>query len=124
MWIIMYQDFGARELDETKRIRFRLFIPDNALNKNQYQFGHLPPIAQLHVIGDFQAHFGKPNWSPDPLFELGKSQFTDPDDGLTKGWLYELKTGPVPDGFYEYKFHVTYTDGATRVICDPCTRYG
>ncbi len=120
----MYQDMGAREVENTQCARFRLFIPDNALDPTQYQRGQLPGIAQLHVIGDFQAQFGKPNWTPDPQFELAQSQFTDPEDGRTKGWLYELTTGPLPDGFYQYKFHVTYASGATRIVCDPCTRYG
>jgi hypothetical protein len=61
----MCQDFGAREVDDTKCARFRLFVPDSALDPTQYQGGWLPPIAQVHAIGDFQAHFGKPNWTPD-----------------------------------------------------------
>ncbi|MEW6348886.1 MAG: alpha-amylase family glycosyl hydrolase [Thermodesulfobacteriota bacterium] len=120
----MYQDFGAREVDDTGRVRFRLFVPDNELDPTQYQRGQLPRIARAHVIGDFQAALGKPNWVPDPRFDMQKSRFTDPEDGKTKGWLYELTTGPLPDGFYQYKLHVTYESGSTRVVCDPCTRYG
>jgi pullulanase len=123
----MYQDFGARELDNTGSARFRLFIPDNTLDPNQYQRGKLPDIDLLHVIGDFQSQFGKTNWIPDPEFEMSKSQFTDSEDGKTKGWLYELITAPLPDGFYQYKFHIIYknvTPPNPRIICDPCTRYG
>jgi hypothetical protein len=121
----MYQDFGAREVENTKCARFRLFIPDNTLDPTQYQRGQLPGIDRVHAIGDFQAHFGTPNWTPDPQFELVKSPFTDPEDGRTKGWLYERTTGSLDDGFYQYKFHITYTSGAApRIICDPCTRYG
>jgi hypothetical protein len=120
----MYQDFGAREVDDTDRVRFRLFIPDNALDPDQYQSGKLPGIASVFVIGDFQTHLGSTNWTPDPAFELVKSQFTDPEDGKTKGWLYELTSGPLSDGFYQYKFHIIYTSGGTRVVVDPCTRYG
>jgi len=120
----MYQNFGAGEVDDTKCARFRLFIPDNALDPTQYQGDRSPAIARLHAVGDFQSHFGKTNWTPDPQFELAKSKFTDPEDGRTKGWLYEVTTGPLPDGFYQYKFHVTSTSGDKRFVCDPCTRYG
>ncbi len=120
----MYQNFGAREVGNTRCARFRVFIPDNALDPAQYERGALPGIDHLHALGDFQAACGKTNWAPDPQFELTKAPFTDPEDGKTKGWLYELTTPPLPDGFYQYKYHVTYGDGSTRVVCDPCTRYG
>ena len=122
----MYQDFGAREVGDTRRARFRLFVPDNALDEDQYKRGKLPGIAMVHAVGDFQAHFGKTNWTPDPLFEMKKqaAPFKDPEDGKTKGWLYELTAGPLPEGFYQYKFHVTYASGTPRFVCDPCTRYG
>src|SRR5262249_60410938 len=51
-------------------------------------------------------------------------KLTDAEDGKTKGWLYELTTEALPPGFFQYKFHLTYTSGATRIVCDPCTRYG
>jgi pullulanase len=120
----MYQDFGAYEVGNSKRVRFQLFIPDNTLDPSQYERGKLPEIQHLHVIGDFQSKFGKKDWELDHQFALDKSQFTDPEDGKTKGWLYELTTAPLPDGFFQYKFHVTYANGNTRTICDPCTRYG
>ena len=120
----MYQTFGVREVGDTKCARFRVFVPDSAVDAAQYQRGALPQIAQVHVIGDFQASFGKANWTPSPLFRLKKKRFTDPEDKKPKGWLYELKTKPLKDGFYQYKLHVTYTDGTTRIVCDPCTRYG
>src|SRR5262245_39939771 len=120
----MYQQFGAREVDDTRTARFRLFIPDNALDPDQYTSGGSPNLAAVHVIGDFLSDLGKPDWQVDPLFEMKKSKFTDPEDGKTKGWLYELVTPPLPERFYQYKFHLTYTSGNTRIVCDPCTRYG
>jgi pullulanase/glycogen debranching enzyme len=120
----MYQEFGAREVHDTRRVRFRLFIPDNALDPDQYQHGSLPNISQVHAFGDFQAQFGKTDWKPDAKFELVKAKFTDPEDGKTKGWLYELTTAPIIEGFYQYKFHITFKNGQTRIVCDPCTRYG
>ncbi len=107
----MYQDFGAREVDNTRTVRFRLFIPDNALDPNQYTSGGSPNIAKIHVIGEFEEDLGKTNWQVDPLFELKKTIFTDPEDGQSKGWLYELITAPLPERFYQYKFHITYNSG-------------
>src|SRR5438552_3733053 len=120
----MYQQFGAREIGDSRTARFRLFIPDNALDPGQYTSGGLPNIAAVHVIGDFASDLGKVDWQVDPLFEMTKSKFTDSEDGKTKGWLYEVVTPPLPEAFYQYKFHITYASGATRVVCDPCTRYG
>src|SRR5947209_1627400 len=45
-------------------------------------------------------------------------------DQKAKGWLYKLVTPPLPEGFYQYKLHLTYASGQTRIVCDPCTRYG
>ena len=120
----MYQQFGAREIDDTRTARFRLFVPDNALNPDQYTSGRSPNIAAVHVIGDFQSDLRKTDWEVDPLFEMQRSKFTDPQDGKEKGWLYELVTDPLPEAFYQYKFHITYNSGQKRVVCDPCTRYG
>ncbi len=120
----MYQSFGAREIDDTKCTCFRLFIPDKELDPRQYVRGGSPNIATIHAIGDFQEQLDSTNWLPDQKFKLIKSQFTDPEDGITKGWLYEFKTDVLRDGFYQYKFHITYQSGNTRIICDPCTRYG
>lgn len=120
----MYQNFGARELNNTGRANFRLFIPDSALDPSQYQRGKLPAIAQVQVVGDFQSALGGADWTPDPAMALSKSRFTDPEDGVTKGWLYELTTSALPEGFYEYKYYVTFDSGQTRYVCDPCTRYG
>ena len=119
----MYQLFGACEIDDTRTARFRLFIPDNTLDPGQYTSGKSPNITAVHVVGDFQSNLGKTNWSVDPLFEMKKSKFTDPEDGKTKGWLYELVTGVLPEGFYQYKFHISYVTKQPRWVCDPCTRY-
>jgi hypothetical protein len=120
----MYQQLGAREIGDTRTARFRLFIPDNTLDPDQYTSGGPPNLAAVHVIGDFLSDLGKPDWQVDPAFAMKKAKFTDPEDGKTKGWLYELVTPPLPEGFYQYKFHLTYASGGTLVVCDPCTRYG
>jgi len=120
----VYQDFGASELDNSKRVRFRVFVPDNSVDPVQYNRGGAPNISQIRIIGDFQHHLNGTDWTVDDRFMLQSSTFTDPEDGRAKGILYELVTGALPDGFYQYKLHVTYRSGATRIVCDPCTKYG
>ncbi len=120
----MYETFGAGEVDDSGRARFRVFIPDAGLDAGQYQRGAVPSIKSLRVVGDFQADLGSTDWTPDAAFELTRAKFTDPADGKAKGWLYELTTAALAKGFYQYKLHVTFTSGATRLVCDPCTRYG
>ncbi|MBX7258061.1 MAG: 1,4-alpha-glucan branching enzyme [Candidatus Hydrogenedentes bacterium] len=120
----MYQDFGARELDDTRKAVFRLFIPDSKLDPGQYNRGTFPSISKIHVIGDFQSSLGGTNWSIEPAFEMQKAPYTDPSNGRTKGWLYQAETAELPEGFYQYKFYVTFASGTGRHVCDPCTRYG
>lgn len=120
----MYETFGAGEVDDTGRARFRVFIPDAELDSGQYRRGVVPTIDSLKVVGDFQADLASTDWTPDAAFQLAKTKFTDPADGRAKGWLYELTTAALPKGFYQYKLHVTFESGATRLVCDPCTRYG
>jgi pullulanase len=120
----MYEQLGAREVGDSGRVRFRVFVPDAALDPGQYRRGKVPAIATLQVFGDFQAALGSTSWTPDPAFTLARSQFTDPADGRAKGWLYQLTTPPLPEGFYQYKLLVTFAGGAVRAVCDPCTRYG
>ena len=120
----MYESFGAREVENTGQASFRVFIPDNTLDPAQFTRGTVPSIASIWAVGSFQSALGGADWTPDPAMELKKAQFTDPADGVTKGWLYELVTPPLPEGFYEYKYYVTFESGQTRHVCDPCTRYG
>jgi len=52
------------------------------------------------------------------------TRFTDPPTGLVKGTAYECRVGPLPDGFYEYKYLVEFENAATRLVTDPCAKYG
>jgi glycosidase len=120
----MYETFGSREVDNTRRANFRVFIPDATMDPSQYQRGRLPAIQTVQAIGDFQSALGGQDWTVDPAFTLQPSQFVDPADNQPKGWLYELTTAALPEGFYQYKYFVTFASGQTRYVCDPCTRYG
>lgn len=121
----MYETFGAGEIDESRRASFRVFIPDAAIDPSQYSRGGPSRIASITAVGDFQEPLGGTNWKAEAKFKLQKTKFKDPADGRTKGWLYELVTDKLPEGFYQYKYEVTFegTD-KPRVVCDPCTRYG
>ena len=120
----MYEQFGAAEVGNTGQVRFRVFVPDAGLDPGQYQRGRASTIQTMQVFGDFQAALGGVDWAKEPAFTLARSQFVDPADGRAKGWLYELTTGPLPEGFYQYKLWVTFASGTERKVCDPCTRYG
>lgn len=39
------------------------------------------------------------------------------------GTLYVLRLDDVPDGFYQYKYVVTFENGSLRWCGDPCTRW-
>jgi pullulanase len=118
----MYETFGAREIQQGV-VTFRLFFPDSSRDQGQYQGGGLPGVKDIRVVGDFQHTLGQTDWS-----EAGAGAMTElppnpADPVLAAGHLFEL-SAKVPDGFYEYLYHVTYTDGTVRRIADPCSRYG
>jgi 1,4-alpha-glucan branching enzyme len=39
------------------------------------------------------------------------------------GLLYRLRLENVPDGFYQYKYFVTFANGTSRWCGDPCARW-
>jgi 1,4-alpha-glucan branching enzyme len=122
----MYEQLGAREA-AGGRARFDVFLPDAAVDPTQYAGGGAPRIKALHVVGSFQDQVPGPgggfgaNWTISPACELTRG--ARPHAG--RGWPWSFET-PVAlrDGFYEYKLHVEFGDGTTRLIGDPCTRYG
>jgi 1,4-alpha-glucan branching enzyme len=112
----MYQDFGPR-LDGGK-VEFKLFLPDRTVDSTQYVRGGEPHIQDVRIVGEFQKALGGTNWdtASAPIMQKG----THPN-----GVLYTFKTPKaLPDGFYQYKFFVTFEDGTTRYVSDPCAKYG
>jgi pullulanase len=114
----MYESFGASVDQEAKAVTFRVFFPDNALDPSQYQRGGLPHIAQMKVAGDFQSQIGAKDWDTDTAPVMHKEQYQN------MGWLYFYSAGPLSDNFYQYKYFVTFEDGQSRWVSDPCTKYG
>lgn len=111
----MYEQFGAAV--DGQRVEFRLFFPDRAADPDAYRRGGLPRLARVQVTGTFQHHLGGVDWdvagAPDLVLEPH-----------ARGILYRLAV-PVdlPEGFYEYKYFVTFENGTTRWCTDPCTKY-
>ncbi|SET67105.1 hypothetical protein SAMN05216326_1582 [Nitrosomonas marina] len=110
----MYENFGAVVSDHT--VEFKLFFPDTAKDSSQYINGGLPRITRIQVIGDFQSELGVNNWDFAHAPELVK---TDHPNGI----LYTYTIDQLSDGFYQYKYFVTYDDGTTRWCGDPCSKY-
>jgi glycosidase len=101
------QKLGAVQIDGGTaggNVQFRLFFPEGFDTK----------IAAIRAAGDFQT--GTP-WDFPTGLPLTKT--TTPDGDF---WA-KATTTPLATGFYQYKYQVTFTDGSTRVVTDPCARY-
>src|SRR5262249_30999894 len=108
----MYESFGAFVTDHG--VEFRLFFPDSAKDPGQYSRGGLPKIMRIQVTGDFQPQLGGQSWDV-----AGAPEMTKQDH--PKGMLYTFSIDHLPDGFYQYKYFVTYENQTTRWCGDPCT---
>jgi pullulanase len=100
----MYEQFGART--DGDNVTFRLFVP------NPGQLGD-PEIDTIRVVGDFSATA--------PWNIAQAPQLTRESSGDDVLYIHEEKG--LARGFYQYKYHVTYTDQTTRWVSDPCTRH-
>jgi hypothetical protein len=105
----LYESFGAgRQPDGS--YGFRLFVPDKAVDPQQYARGGDCKIVEVRVVGDFQdkVDAGRHNW--------------DYDDGLVMaeqahahGRLFTYTLPPqFPDGYYQYKYVVAFRNGSVR----------
>ena len=110
----MYEGFGAVVTDHS--VDFKLFFPDVAKDATQYARGGLPHIKRIQVAGDFQDQISQTAW------DLGSA----PEMTLgvhSHGMLYTFHIDNLPDGFYQYKYFVTFENQTTRWCGDPCTKY-
>jgi len=123
----MYQDFGP--VVSGRRVTFRLFLPNNTLFIN----GGDHEIAQIQVAGDFQSEIGGTDWEAASAPTLTSADFHASFDpirhfqedpaGAVIGTLFSFSVGnDLPDGFYQYKYVITFTDGTVRWVSDPCTK--
>ncbi|MBN1652390.1 MAG: 1,4-alpha-glucan branching enzyme, partial [Deltaproteobacteria bacterium] len=107
----MYRKFGA--YDKSGCIEFKLFFP----GASAYKRGGDPKIVALRVVGDFHQPLNGVQWDVSRALTLTPQAYNG-------GTLYSCKTDPLPDGFYQYKYLVTFVNGETRIVGDPCARYG
>ena len=114
--MVRYDRYGAHDVGG--RIRFDVFIP----GPDDYERGGEPHIASIAVFGSFQEQLTGTAWDKLKALQLRP---TDHEGGT----LYTATTPPLDDGFYQYKYVVTFdtADGTAvdpRVINDPCARCG
>ena len=123
----MDEHFGAWQVGDDRdkgAVEFKLFFPDRAKDSSQYDTGSdrpnygNPQIASIRVVGDFMHVLGLTDWD----WAKGPLMTRAPH---AKGWVWSYKT-PVelPEGFYQYKLYVTFNNGTSLKVPDPCTRYG
>lgn len=115
----MYEEFGFSK-SAAGELRFQLFVPDKAVDASQYSVGDSPRIASVGVYGDFQpaAMLSALAWDETKPLPMVRSQHPN-------GWLFKSVLPPnFPDGYYQYKYIVTFENGTIRKLADPCTKYG
>lgn len=119
----MYQQFGAVVDQENKTVTFRLFVPDNQLDPDQYDGGGTPGLTGVFVVGGLQNPETR-RWDRQAPLPMTASLFVEEVTGKTKGTVYTYVSPPLPDGFYEYKYLLQFPTAEPRQITDPCGRYG
>lgn len=120
----MYEKFGSHEIGGTGQVRFSVFVPDSTLDPTQYLIGGSPGITDLYVVGSFQLSGGDPTWARLPSTRMAKSSYSRTAGSPPIGWLYSVTIGPLPAGFYEYKYSLSFESAPDRLVGDPCARYG
>src|SRR5512144_416158 len=112
----MYEDFGAFVDGHT--VELRLFFPDATRDPSQYDPDRagLPQIRSVRAPGEHQTLTGDVAWDLDKAPTLVREDHPS-------GMLYRLRLDDVPDGFYQYKYFVTFENGTSRWSGDPCTRW-
>src|SRR4051794_15080894 len=100
----MYETFGAVVSEHA--VEFKLFFPDIAVDPTQYSIGGLPKIARLQVTGDFQSKIGSGDWILASAPDMVKTAHPN-------GILYTYRIADLPDGFYQYKYFVTFENQTT-----------
>jgi 1,4-alpha-glucan branching enzyme len=110
----MARKLGAWQADGDEnqgRVQFKLFFPR----------GPDPHIRAVKAAGSFQNRLDPraADWD----FPAGLPLARDDADPAGTFWSC-TSPKPLPADFYEYKYLVEFDDGTTRIVSDPCARYG
>ena len=136
----MYDQFGAIIDHENKTVTFRLFFPDNNINPDQYyseyiirdgngtvictNHGSSPNIAGIRIIGNFQTKIGGNDWDFATAPQMNAPVMFPAVPDAPKGWLFEAGPFNTGDGYFQYRYAVSFTDEEKPRLCnDPCTKY-
>jgi pullulanase len=94
------------------KVEFKIFFPSKPIaDKGPKTWD--PEIASIKVAGDFLNN----NWNFQAGFPMNKSI-------VPEGTFWNYQTSKELDtGFYQYKYFITFNDGSTQIVSDPCTRY-
>jgi len=115
----MYEQFGfSRSASNAQSIS--LFIPDQTIDPTQYGRGGACGIVSVAVVSDFQhlLDAGAADWDPAAALPMQRTMHPN-------GYLFVLDfPQPLPDGWYQYQYLVTFEDTTARLVGDPCTKYG
>jgi len=115
----MYELYGFTRSAANQQ-SITLFIPDNTVDPTQYTRGDVSHIASIAITSDFQ-HIvapGATDWDPTAALPMTRTAHT-------KGYLYVYSfLNPLPDGWYQYQYVVTFENTTVRIVGDPCTKYG
>lgn len=103
----MYESFGAAVDDPS--VELRLFLP----NATQFVRGGDARIRSVRAAGTFQ----ETPWDAASALELTPQE-------RAEGTVWTHRIDALADGFYEYKYVVTFDDGTVRWVGDPCSKYG
>lgn len=108
----MYEKFGAVQIKGSMKAEFKIFLPEKPN----------PGIEEIKVVGNFQRFLPSGiDWDANTGLIMSRSNY----DGELKGTLFSCETPEVlPEGFYEYKYVVTFNKGEVRWVSDPCAKYG
>ena len=117
----MNERFGAWPANSNplaSPIEFKVFFPGR--NTGQFGTDGKDPdygnhhIESIQVCGDFQTIPWDPATAP---------HLTQQAHPFGEQWYYQTPQA-LGAGFYEYKYIVTFENGAQRWVSDPCCRYG
>jgi 1,4-alpha-glucan branching enzyme len=115
----MYEKFGFVHTASGAQ-SINLFIPDNSVDPTQYTRGDVCRIQSVSIVSDFQhmVNPGSTDWDPATAIPMLRTAHPN-------GYLYVYSFAkPLPDGWYQYLYLVTFEDTTVRLVGDPCTKYG